>query len=511
VVAIDAYMATNPTDRWTQFLARVHELKDIDGILALLSWDEETYAPNAGRAARGQQTATLEAIRHQRLVEPALGDLIAALAEDRALTEAQRMLVKRAKRKRDLATKVPESLVKALAETRSVSLAAWQSARADKKYPAFLPHLKDMLRLLREKADAIGWDGGERYDALLDEYEPEMRVSALRPVLEELRKGLVPIAEAILANPKPDKAFLEAPTFDVEKQWAFSLRLLRDMGFDFAAGRQDRSAHPFTSASSERDVRTTIRLYPNNPLSAVFSAIHEAGHALYEQGFAIEHYRTYLAEAPSMGIHESQSRLWENQIGRSRAFWQHYLPPFRDMFPAEMRDIGLEKMYRAVNIVEATPIRVEADEVTYNLHILVRFELEVALLSGDLAAEDLPEVWGAKMKQYLGIVPKDDAEGCLQDIHWAWGAIGYFPTYTIGNLYAAQLLAAYERDHPGLWTDVEHGRLAPLLHWLRDRVHSRGHLKSAVQTIRDATHQDLSVTPFLDYLRKKYGELYKLA
>ncbi|MCK6547090.1 carboxypeptidase M32 [Myxococcota bacterium] len=487
----------------------MHELKDLDGVLGLMSWDEETHAPKLGRAARGQQTATIEAIRHQRLVDPALGELIADNLADASLPWAKQVMVRRLARRRALATKIPESLVKALAETRSVSLDAWQRARAENRFDDFAPHLAETFRLLRAKAEALGGGAGGPYDALLDEYEPEMKVSALRPVLAELRDGLVPIVSKILGSGRtPDRSFLTSKRFDTEKQWQLTLRLLRDLGFDFDAGRQDRSAHPFTGSCSERDVRLTTRIFEDNPLSAIFSTIHECGHGLYEQGFAPELHRTSLAEAPSMGIHESQSRLWENQIGRSRAFWRHYLPVLREYFPAELQDVELEAMYRAVNVVEATPIRVEADEVTYNLHILVRFELEVPLLEGALDVRDLPSAWGAKMREYLGITPKNDAEGCLQDIHWGWGAVGYFPTYSLGNLYSAQLMAAYEKSHPGIWTDVEAGRFGPLLGWLREHIHVKGHLDSAEATVKSATGEALRVEPFLAYLRAKYGELY---
>lgn len=500
------------SDPWTPLLARIQELEDLDGVLGLMSWDEETYAPRAGRAARGQQTATLEAIRHQRLSDPALGALIERAAEHRdTLDPERRAMLRLIERRRGLATRIPESLVKALAEARSVSLEAWQNARASKRFAELAPHLDRMLALSRAKADALGAPSGLRYDALLDEYEPALTVGALRPVLDELRAGLVPIVERILgSNVRPDRSFLEGRTFDAERQWKLTMRLLGDLGFDLDAGRQDRSAHPFTGSCSERDVRLTTRIDEKNLLSALYSTIHECGHGLYEQGFAPEHHRTNLAEAPSMGIHESQSRLWENQIGRSRAFWRRYLPIVAEAFPGELAGVSPEAMYRAVNVVEATPIRVESDEVTYNLHILVRFELELQLFDETLPVADLPAAWAEKMKSYLGIVPKDDTVGCLQDIHWAWGAFAYFPTYSIGNLYSAELIAAYERTHPELWGDVEAGRFAPLLGWLRAHVHARGHLTSAVETIRGATGHGLRVAPFLEYLRRKYGELYPL-
>jgi carboxypeptidase Taq len=496
-------------ETWSAFSQRMQEIKDLDGVLGLLSWDEETYAPAGARASRGAQTATVEAIRHQRLTDPKLGGLIEQLAVTQGLGVERDAMVKRLRRRRDLATKVPESLVKAFAEQRSLSLDAWQRAKKSGDYATFEPHLDKILELLRMRADAIGYAGGERYDALLDEYEPGMRVASLRPVLEALRSGLVPIVESILGKRSAARfSFLENQTYEEEAQWKLSLRLLKDLGFDFEHGRQDRSTHPFTGACAETDVRLTTRIFEDNPLSSFFSTVHECGHGLYEQGFPRAFYRTAIAEAPSMGIHESQSRLWENQVGRSRAFWRHYLPVLRAQFPSQLGGVGVEDMYRAVNVVQATPIRVESDEVTYNLHILVRFELELALLSDDLRAKDLPAAWSDKMERYLGIRPVNDAEGCLQDIHWGWGAIGYFPTYSLGNLYAAQLMAAYEKEHALVWQEIERGQFGHLLEWLRDRIHSKAHLHSAQETVRAAVGRDLEVQTFLDYLKKKYGELY---
>jgi carboxypeptidase Taq len=502
---------TNATATWDDFKKRMNEIKDLDGVVGLLGWDEETYAPPGARAQRGNQTATLEAIRHQRLVDPMLGELIDRLLADPTVKASaeENAMVLRMKRRRDLATKIPEPLVKALAEARSRSLDGWQKARATGDFGSWLPNFEEILSLLRERADALGGGGRERYDALLDEYEPGTKTSALRPVLEELRQGLVPLVEAILGHKKPQHAaFLEKKIYDADAQWKLTLRVLSEIGFDLERGRQDRSTHPFTNACSENDVRVTTRIFETEPLSAIYSTIHECGHGLYEQGFPKAWHRTTIAEAPSMGIHESQSRLWENQVGRSRAFWQYFFPIFRDTFPEQTKNVALDEIYAAVNRVAATPIRVEADEVTYNLHILLRFELEVALVAGDLSPRDVPGAWTEKMKKYLGIAPKDDAEGCLQDIHWAWGAVGYFPTYSIGNLYSAQLMAAYERAHPSVWSDIEHGRFSPLRDWLRAHVHTRGYLKSAAETVKDAVGADLEVRPFLDYLAKKYGELY---
>lgn len=511
IARLNAKLGSKDHPRFADLLARTAELKDIDGILSLLQWDEETQAPPGAHAQRGLQTATLEAIKHQKLSDAALGGLLAELIEDRTLGVEERALVERLKRRRDLATKMPEALVKEIASVRSIALDSWQKARAKNNFSEFAPHLERTIELQRRKADALGFpSGGERYDALLDEFEPGMKTARLRPVLEDLRRGLVPIVDAILGSPAPDRSFLTGKTFDDDAQWRFTLKLLQDMNYGFDIGRQDRSAHPFTVNCAETDVRVTTRIFADNPLSAIFSTIHEGGHGLFEQGFRPEHHRTVLAEAPSAGLHESQSRLWENIIGRSREFWTHYLPIFARAFPEQMRGVSVEAMYRAVNYVERSAIRVDADEVTYNLHILVRFELELALLDGSLPVRELPGAWREKMEKYLGYTPVNDAEGCLQDIHWGWGSFGYFPTYSIGNLYAAQLAAAHERERPELWMDVAGGKFGGLLSWLREKVHRFGNVKAAEVVVQDATGEGLSVEPFLAYLRRKYSELYKI-
>lgn len=488
--------------------ARMNELSDLDAILGLLSWDEETYAPPGGRSTRGRHTATLEGIRHSKLTDPALGALIEAHAEDAALSQAERTMVARLQRTRDLAVKVPEDLVKALAQARSASIEAWGKARADDDFAAFAPHLEAVVKLTKQRAQALGGPTGNPYDALLDEYEPNTTAKQLEPMFVALRAVLVPMVDKVRASGKaPDTTFLER-TFDADAQWDFTMRLLEDLGFDLDNGRQDKSTHPFTGSVGPKDVRLTTRIDENNPFNAIFSTIHECGHGLYEQGFDPAHHGTPLAAAPSMGIHESQSRLWENQIGRSRAFWSAYLPIAKTHFPEALEGVDLDTFHRAVNRVRPSLIRTESDEVTYNLHIALRFELERALLSGDLPVSDLPGAWKARMKSDLGVTPGNDREGCLQDIHWAWGAIGYFPTYTLGNIYAAQLMAAYEAQRPQIWDDVESRNFSPLLEWLREKVHRKGFLDYAEPTVQAVVGSKIAVAPFVQYLQGRFGPLY---
>ncbi len=488
-------------------LARMQELKDLQGIIGLATWDQETFMPPKADSSRALQLATLQGLYHERLVDPRLGDVLAWAAEQTALSGDQRAMVRVLTREREREVRVPQALVKALAEAQSRALSAWRQARKEKRFALFQPALGRLLELRREQADAYGHTG-ERYDALLEGYEPGMRVERLTPVLTALRDQLIPMVAAIAGAPRKIPDLFQGRRFDRDAQWRFTMKLLADMGFDLEAGRQDQSIHPFTGGTHPLDVRLTTRLDEGNPLSALFGTIHEGGHGLYEQGFAPEHHRTPLAAAPSMGLHESQSRLWENIVGRGHAFWEHYFPALRKEFPGALAGVDLEGFYGAVNRVAPSLIRVEADEVTYNLHIILRYELELLLIHDELPLADLPAAWSERMERYLGLTPPDDTQGVLQDIHWAWGEFGYFPTYALGNLYAASLWRAAERAVPGLTEHIRQGNLLALRDWLRDTVHRQGYRLPAEDLIRQVTLEGLTDTDFLGYLREKYGALY---
>lgn len=498
----------NAAQRFAELETRARELNDLDKSIFLLEWDEETYAPKRARAGRGRMAGTLQAIRHQRLSDPVFGALIEELRAAK-LDGDRGALVSRLARRRDLAVRVPERLVKALAEARSQGMDAWSTARPASDWKLFAPHLERIVALSRERAAALATGGGDPYDALLDEYEPGMTSAKLVPLFARLREALVPMVQAIGEQRQPASPVFDQ-RFDAQAQWDLTMRIIGLLGFDLERGRQDKSAHPFSASCGDDDVRLTTRISEMHLLNALYSTIHETGHGLYEQGFDPAHAGTELANAPGMGIHESQSRLWENQIGRSRAFWQWFLPIAREYFPTQLAKASVDEVHRAVNRVAPGPIRVDADEMTYNLHILLRFELETALISGELAAADVPGAWNDRMEKYLGLRPENDRLGCLQDIHWPSAAIGYFPSYTIGNVYSAQLMAQYERENPKLWDDVAEGRFAPLLDWLRAKVHRRGQTVSADQIVLDATGSGLDPEPLLAYYRTKYGALYTL-
>ncbi len=482
--------------------ARMEELKDLGGVIGLLTWDQETYLPARANDARGQQLSTMQGLYHERLVDPTLGELIEQASADPTSSADDRAMIRVFRRERDRAVKVPHTLVRALAEAQAKGVSAWREARETRDFGRFRPALERTLALRREQADAFGHDG-ERYDALLESYEPGMRVSRLTPVLEGLRDQLIPIVQRLTAAPAPADVLADR-AFDPEKLWAFTLRLLEGMGFDLQAGRQDRSIHPFTGGTHPRDVRLTTRVEPRNPLSTIFSTIHEGGHGLYEQGFAEAHHRTPLAGAPSMGLHESQSRLWENVIGRSLPFWEHWFPVLKELFPSELDGVDVTAFHGSVNQVRRSLNRVEADEVTYNLHIVLRYELELLLIHDQLPVADLPEAWNERMAKYLGVRSQDDLSGVLQDIHWAWGELGYFPTYTLGNLYSAQLSEAMRRDVPDLDSRLRQGDLLSVRDWLRRNIHAEGYRYDAEALITRVTGAGLSDAPFLRYLESKY-------
>lgn len=485
---------------FSSLLKRMQELKDLDALGGLASWDQETFMPSKAHHSRGDMLTTLQGIRHERLVDPALGEL---LEGGLASTADEKAMVRVLKHERDRAVKLPKQLVEAIAQQQSKALSSWKAAREQKSFKVFQPELARLVALRQEQADLLG-HGGERYDALLDSYEPSMKVERLAPVLTALKNKLTPLVDQITSRPPP-KDVLGGKKFSSARQLPFTLEVLKAMRFDLEAGRQDESIHPFTQGMHPHDVRLTTRVNDSTPLPAIFGTIHECGHGLYEQGYPVELARTPLAQAPSMGIHESQSRLWENVVGRSKPFWTFFWPKLQAAFPAELGAVGIDDWLAEVNRVRRTFIRVEADEVTYNLHIVLRFELELGMLRGSIPIANLEEAWNAKTKELLGLDVKSPLEGVLQDIHWAFGDIGYFPTYTLGNLYSASLWSAAKRDLKGLEASIAAGELKPLLDWLRAKVHGNGYRFSAEETITKATGRGLTDEDFIGYLKEKYA------
>jgi carboxypeptidase Taq len=490
------------------------DLRALSSVAGLLQWDQETYMPRAGAAARGQQLAAVEGVLHEKLTAPSLAEALAA-AEAEPPADADRAASLRAlRRDQARAAALPADLVRELALAQAEGLAGWRRAREEQAFAPFAPALRRLVSLRRQQAAALlpvvageapsapGARAPEAYDALLDLHEPGMRVAKLEPLFARLTGWLTPLLDAVTARPPPDRSFL-AGAFDTGAQWRLSLELLQAVGFDLTAGRQDRSVHPFCQGMDPGDVRITTRLDADLPLSALFSTLHEAGHGLYEQHLPAALRETLLCAAPSAGLHESQSRLWENLVGRSLPFWRAMLPRAARHFP-QLAGVTPERFFRAVNHVERSLVRVEADEVSYNLHVVLRFQLELALVRGELEVEDLPAAWSERSERLLGVRPPTDREGVLQDIHWAMGELGYFPTYAVGNLYSATLLAGARRALPDLDGAVGRGVLAPLLGWLTASVHAVGRRKDAEEIVRAATGSGLTDQHFREYLEQKY-------
>jgi len=494
---------------------RDKEIQVLSHVAATLSWDQETYMPEGAIDERSEQLSAIQTLAHQRLSDPAVGELLSqAGASDENpggsddLSDADRAFLRQLYRQHTRSTRIPEDLVKRMSAATSRGQSVWSRARRENDFSAFEPHLATIVDLNIEMAERLGYEEN-RYDALLDEYEPWMKTARVDEVFTGLREELVPIVSAIAGSKQVDDSFLHR-SYPPAAQEEFGKVVLEKMGFDWKRGRLDVSAHPFTENLGRDDIRITTRYSPNFFNSGTFAIIHEAGHALYEQGFDEVHKGSLLASGTSLGIHESQSRFWENVIGRSLPFWRYFYPRLQETFPQALRDVTVEQFYRAVNRVEPSHIRVEADEVTYSLHIILRFRLETALLNQKISVADVPDAWRTESESLLGITPETDADGPLQDIHWSMGAMGYFPTYALGNLYAAQFARQLARDVPDYTDEVAKGNLAPALEWLRTNIHRHGGAKSATELCTDVTGEALNPSYFIDYIRNKYSGIYDI-
>ncbi len=495
------------SDSLSAFNTHIGRICDLNHSAALLEWDQETYMPEGSAASRARQISTLREMSHELLTSDHTGELLGKL-ESHGLApgsvEADHVRVVRKDYQR--ATKIPATLIARLAETAALSRRAWMQARSQNEFHIFAPHLTKIIDLCREKAESLGYKT-EIYDPLLDEFEPGMATAHIRSIFEHLRERLVPIVQQFASETAPNDAFLHAH-FPRDKQWEFGLDVVKDFGYDMNTGRQDYSAHPFSTTFSISDVRITTRIDENFFNPGFFGTLHESGHGMYEQGISPELERTLLADGTSLGMHESQSRLWENLIGRSAEFWSHYFPKAQTTFPGALSGIDEDEFYRGVNKVSPSLIRVEADELTYNLHIMLRFELESALLEDTIKVVDLPAAWNDRMETYIGIRPETDSDGVLQDIHWSLGAFGYFPTYTLGNLISTQLYNQAAKDIPDLAGQIGEGSFTELREWLRLNIHKHGRRKSAKEIINETTNSKLVIESWIHYIEKKYEKVY---
>jgi carboxypeptidase Taq len=507
----DALARLKEKDRQIELMAQT---------LALLGWDQETYMPEMAVSARSDQLALLEGIIHDEIASGETGELLSSLGVDEdnpsgpvELGPEERSFLRELYRVYRRRTKLPRDLVMEIARETSLSQAKWAVAKKTSDFRAFAPHLEKLVRLTLRKAECLGYDK-DPYEPLLDEYEPWMKQGELEAIFARLTPRLTHLVRRIEEKSRLGECREFASSFDEKKQQSVSLHIMRIMGFDFSRGRLDVSAHPFTTTLGSSDVRITTRYSKKNLLSSIYSTIHETGHALYEQGFGDGLGGTVLASGASMGIHESQSRLWENVIGRSRGFSSRILGFLKGAFPAKLGSVRNEDFYsNMVNRVKPSLIRTESDEVTYNLHIILRYNLETRLVRGELRVADLPGAWREESIKLLGIAPEKDSEGVLQDIHWSMGSIGYFPTYALGNLYSAQLYSKLRADIPS--SDGDNGKfdddsIRAILTWLRENIHRHGSVYPAKELCKRVTGKELDPDFFMDYLERKFGGIYGL-
>jgi len=491
---------------------RLAEVDDLQRAAAVLGWDQQTYMPPGGTEARAHQGATLAHLAHQKFTTDEIGALLDDLeAETRGqpYDDDTVSLWRVTGREYDKARRLPSTFVAELARTTGRAMPTWAKARAQNDFKVFQPMLEKIVELKIQEAEYLGYKD-RVYDALLDTYEPGMKTAQVQAIFDDVRTELVPLVRAISERLDVVDNSITRRDYDEQKQSELTEEALRAIGFDFQRGRQDRSVHPFTTSFTNHDVRVTTRFDRHYFPQALFGSLHEGGHALYELGSPDKYERSPLAGGTSLGVHESQSRMWENLVGRSRAFWQYFITRFRETFPEAADGAAVETLYRAVNRVQPSFIRVEADEVTYNLHIMLRFQMENQLVEKKLAVADVPEAWNAAMQEYLGIVPPTVALGALQDIHWSHGMLGYFPTYSLGTFFSAQLFEKARAAMPDLDAQFTRGEFGGLLGWLRENIHQYGRKFTLNELAQRITGEPLQTRSYLKYLKEKYTEIYDL-
>ena len=499
------------SEKLEQLKAILGEVSDLGHAASVLSWDQQTYMPPAGAEARGQQLATLGKIAQEMATSEKVGKLIDDLKKEFEGADPDSddaAYVRVAARDYDKASRVPPEYVAERAVVASKAFEAWVEARGKSDFSIFRPHLEKVLDLVKKYVSFFP-PADHPYDTLLDNFEPGMKTSDVHDIFNPLRPKQVALLKKIAAKPQVKNTFLHQK-YNEKKLWNFGEEVVKTFGYDFNRGRQDKVPHPFETSFSVNDVRITTRFEPEKPMAMVFSTMHEAGHAMYEQGVNPAYERTPLANGTSLAVHESQSRMWENLVGRSIPFWEHFYPKLKKTFPVQLNGVSLKAFYKAINKVQPSFIRVSADEATYNLHIMLRLELEIAMIEGKVEVKDLPEIWNTKMKEYLGITPANDAQGVLQDVHWSYGAIGYFSTYALGNLVSAQLWEKINKDIPDLDDQICRGKFDALLGWLREKIHQYGHKYDPQDLVQKVTGSKINSAPYVRYLTRKYSEVYGL-
>jgi carboxypeptidase Taq len=493
-------------DLYSAYVDRMQKIADVKYAAAVLEWDQETYLPPKGAEARGRQLASLTEIAHTWLTAPDLGDLLQELQQRGDLAEDENRNVSLSLEDYNKQKRFTPAFIRRLSETSSRSFHSWLKARTANSFALFKDDLNQLVLLKREEAELAGYEQ-HPYNALLDTFEKGCTTTLLDNIFASVRDPLKDLLVRISNRPQVDDSFLRGD-YPRGKQWDFGMELIRQLGFDFEAGRQDISEHPFTTSFNARDVRITTRIDERDFGHMTWSCIHETGHALYEQGLPPRYYGLPLGEYASLSIHESQSRLWENNVGRSLSWWQSIYPRLQAAFPGQLGSVTVEQFYQGINKVAPSLIRTEADEVSYHFHVMIRYQLEKELIAGTLAVTDIPAWWKENYRRWLGVDVPDDKRGCLQDVHWSHGSFGYFPTYSLGSFYAAQLFSAAEGQDLMIRPAIGEGQTAPLLEWLRGHIHRHGRRYTSEQLCELATGKTLDIHYFLDYLLNKYVSIY---
>ena len=496
------------SELYEKYRKDMHRIADLRNANAVLQWDQETYLPPKGAAFRGQQISTLSELSHQYFISEELGGLLQDLLSRADLTGRQKRNVERTHEDYTRSRKYPSSFVRAMAEQVNKAFHAWVDARKKNSFSVYEPELDALIKLKREEAGLLGYEH-HPYNALLDEFEKGCTVELLDRTFSHLLPTLQELVRKISEKPQVDDAFLLL-NYPKQKQWDWGMELIKKLNFDFEAGRQDLSEHPFSISFNRNDVRITTRVSEDDFGNMTWSCIHETGHALYEQGLPGEEYGLPLGEACSYSIHESQSRLWENNVGRGKAFWEFHYPRLQELFPGQLGGVSLDAFYKGINKVQPSLVRTEADEITYHFHVFIRYELEKKLIEGSLSTADIPAFWNEEYRKLLGVTVPDDKKGCLQDVHWSHGSFGYFPTYSLGSFYAAQFYTRARLDIPGIENDLRKGESLGLLHWLRTHIHDKGRFYTSEDLCQQVTGEKLEVSYFVNYLLEKYASIYTL-
>ncbi len=497
----------NTQNLYIQYKQTLQRIADVKYASAVLQWDQETYLPPKGNDFRGRQIATLSEIAHLQFTDEKFGALLNELAGKDGLTEPEKRNVELSLEDYNKNKKLTAEFVRRMSETVNKSFHAWIQAKKENSFSFFQQPLDELIQLKKQETDMLGYKD-HPYDALMNEFDKGLTTSITDKLFNSLKPQLISLLDHIKNQPQVDNNFL-SQHFDKDLQWKFGMDILKRMHFDFDAGRQDISEHPFTTNFNSKDVRVTTRIDEADLGNMTWSCIHEGGHALYEQGLPATEYGLPLGEYCSLSIHESQSRLWENCIGRGLPFWEHNLTLLKSYFPEQLKNITAEKFYHGINKVEPSLIRTEADELTYHFHVMIRYGIEKKLIEGSLSTKDIPGIWNESYSKYLGVKVPDDKRGCLQDVHWSHGSFGYFATYSIGSLYAAQLYNAIQKDTAGLTGDIREGRNKNILHWLQQNIYKYGRYYTSEELCRKATGETLNSQYFIDHVTKKYSDIYK--